>query len=84
MARYVTNAINGRGNDTMIGGRGGAVGRVHIRGWGAGVRVEPVDVKGIPDEFRIYVTRGSNGGESGKLIGIVRDTPDGPVFEPAE
>jgi hypothetical protein len=79
MARYVTNAINGRGNDVMLGGRGNA-GRVHLRGWDAGVKVEPIDVKGKPDELRIYMTRGSHGGENGPLIGTVYDTPDGPVF----
>jgi hypothetical protein len=84
MARYVTSAINGAGNDQMIGGRGRGSGRVHLRGWDAGVKVEPINVKGKPDEFRIYMTHGSNGGENGPLIGTVTDTPDGPQFIPSD
>jgi hypothetical protein len=80
MARYVTSVINGAGNDVMLGGRGRGCGRAHIRGWDAGVKVEPVNVKGKPDELRIYMTRGSHGGENGPLIGTVYDTPNGPAF----
>jgi len=79
MARFVNTAVNGRGNTVMIGGRG-AAGSTHLRGWNAGVYVDPIGRPGEPDRFDVYMTSGSNN-PSRTLIGTVRETPNGPVFE---
>lgn len=82
MARFVTTAVNGRGNEVMIGGRG-ACGDAHLRGWDAGVKVVPIGHKGERDKFEIYMTGGSHAAHKPTLLGTVTDTPNGPVFEPA-
>jgi hypothetical protein len=81
MSRFVNTAVNGRGNEVMIGGRG-AAGSTHLRGWDAGVKVIPIGVKGQPDRFEIYMTSGSHASGMDMLIGEVYDTPAGPVFHP--
>jgi hypothetical protein len=81
MARFYTTATNGRGNEVGIGGRGSA-GPVHLRGWNAGVRLVPI--AGERDSFEIYMTYGSHASGRDVLIGTVRDTPDGPRFEPVD
>lgn len=45
----------------------------HIRGWNRGVEVAcAVDEDG-KDEFHVYVTPGSNGGENRQLIAVVHE-----------
>jgi hypothetical protein len=83
MARFVNTAVNGRGNEVMIGGRG-AAGSTHLRGWDAGVKVVPIGNKGERDEFLIYMTGGSHAAGLDTFLGTVKDTPNGPVFEPAD
>jgi hypothetical protein len=83
MARFVNTAVNGRGNEVMIGGRG-AAGSTHLRGWDAGVKVVPIGNKGERDEFLIYMTGGSHAAGRNTFLGTVKDTPNGPVFEPAD
>ena len=78
MARFYTTAVNGRGNQVGIGGRG-AAGPVHLRGWNAGVRVVPV--AGKRDSFDVYMTSGSHAAGRDVLLGTVHDTPDGPMWE---
>jgi hypothetical protein len=54
---------------------------VHIRGWNAGVKVNPRPR--ARDEFDVYLTTGSHETGHDVLLGTVKDTPDGPVWEPA-
>lgn len=83
MARFFLTARNGRGNETSVGGRT-SVEQAHIRGWNAGIKVSTNHgEKGQPDELAVYMTGGSNGHTTDRLLGYVRDTPDGPVFTPA-
>ena len=81
MSRFITFAVNGRGNTVTIGGRAPA-GDVRLNGWDAGVKVVPVGIKGKPDVFRIYMTGGSHAATGDKLLGEVRMTDDGPLFFP--
>lgn len=80
MSRFFGTAVNGRGNTVSFGGRGNA-GQMHLRGWNAGVKVVPHDDNGH-DAFRVYMTSGSHHTSADVLLGIVRNTPDGPTFEP--
>lgn len=85
MSRFYMTGSNSRGNTVSAAGRSTEQ-DVHLRGWRAGVEViarpNPDDPK--LDRFTIYATSGSSGRLSGKLIGHVIETEDGPVFEPAE
>ena len=56
----------------------------HIRGWDLGVRVK-AEFKGC-DQFRIYITAGSNGNFSDVYLGTVREPGWSGKFEfiPAE
>ena len=82
MSRFYGTGVNGRGNVVSFGGQQSA-GEMHLRGWDAGVRVIPVGIKGEPDKFEIYMTGGSHASRETKFLGTVKDTPKGPVFEPA-
>jgi hypothetical protein len=55
---------------------------VHPRGWNAGARVTP-RVRDDRDEFDVYMTTGSHDSGHSVHLGTVRDTPDGPAWEPA-
>jgi hypothetical protein len=54
---------------------------VHVRGWDAGAEIiaRPRD----RDEFDVYMTGGNHGERRPVHVGTVKDTPDGPVWEPA-
>ncbi len=82
MSRFYGTGVNGRGNTVSFGGQQNA-GEMHLRGWDAGVKVVPIGIKGQPDVFRIYMTGGSHAATGDQLIGEVKQTPNGPVFEPA-
>lgn len=82
MARFITYAVNGRGNTVMIGGRNPS-GPARVNGWNAGVRVVPIGHKGERDAFEIYMTGGSHDAGKHVLLGEVRDTPEGPLFFPS-
>lgn len=79
MSRFYGTGVNGRGNTVSFGGRESA-GKMHIRGWNAGVKVVPVGEKGERDRFEVYMTTGSNATGRDVLLGTVHDTSDGPVF----
>jgi hypothetical protein len=79
--RFYTTAENRRGNEIGTGLLAGNP--VHTRGWDAGVKVVPHDIKGKPDVFRIYMTGGSHAATGDVLLGEVRQTDDGPLFYPA-
>jgi hypothetical protein len=54
---------------------------VHVRGQYAGVKVNPRPRD--RDEFDVYLTTGSHETAHDVLLGTVKDTPGGPVWEPA-
>lgn len=82
MARFYAAIQGARGEATRLGGEGSGI-RGHVRGWDAGVRVLGfVDDEGR-DAFHVYATGGSNGGARDELLGVVRDTPEGPTFQGA-
>jgi hypothetical protein len=77
--RFWLSYTNQRGTGTgasLSGGDG-----VHVRGWDAGVQVTPRPRD--RDEFDVSMTGGSH--EAGRNIplGTVKDTADGPRWEPA-
>ena len=41
----------------------------HVRGWNVGIRVTGLADSNDQDEFVVYLTSGSGGGKSDKLIG---------------
>jgi hypothetical protein len=57
---------------------------VHTRGWNAGIEVRAfVDLDGR-DAFSVFATSGSNGDQSPRQLGVLKDSEeDGPVFLPA-
>lgn len=77
--KFISDATNTRGGKVSTGIRAGD--GVHTRGWDAGVKVTARE-RGH-DEFDVYMTTGSH--ESGRdvQVGTVKDTPDGPRWEPA-
>jgi hypothetical protein len=83
MSRFYLTASNSRGNTTSAAGSSRGQ-DAHLRGWSAGVEVV-ASVGDDGDEFRIYMTHGSNGGGNRELVGIVREkdhrTGDGPTFQ---
>jgi hypothetical protein len=83
MSRFYATAVNGRGNEVSIGGRGNA-GKVHLRGWDAGVKVKPHANSEGQDEFLVYMTSGSHASSGDVLIGKVTSTPNGPRFAYSE
>jgi hypothetical protein len=82
MARFYATVRNGRGNETAVGGRSSVDG-AHVRGWHAGVRTATGSTPEGRDRLTVYMTSGSTGATSDVLLGIVYDTPDGPVWEAA-
>jgi len=56
---------------------------VHTRGWNVGVSVTAYDDRGR-DSFVVRMTHGSHEGGLSTDLGTVRDTPDGPRWEPAD
>ncbi len=78
--RLYLSFTNRRGNEGSAGLASGST--VHARGWNAGVRVRANGPKDGRDSFDIYMTGGSGGAGSDRLLGTVMDTPNGPVFEP--
>jgi hypothetical protein len=77
MARTYITTDNSRGNEVSAAEPSFA----HLRGWNAGVRVRVI--RGERDDFEITMTGGSHGGTA-TVLGTVRDTPDGPVWVPAQ
>lgn len=57
----------------------------HVRGWDAGVKVIPDwSAPKDRDELAVFMTGGSSGSSPTRLVGTVRETPDGPRWFPAE
>ena len=79
MARTYLTTNNSRGNPVTAM----SPDYVHIRGWDAGVYVQAVLNKNQPDQFRIFMSKGSNGYGPGVLLGTITDTPEGPKWEAA-
>jgi hypothetical protein len=80
MAQFYAEIQGGRGVGSRVGSKVSGIWG-HIRGWGVGVKVRGhVTVSG-EDEFHVYVTGGSRGHRSDRLIGTV--LADGR-FIPAE
>lgn len=82
MARFL-GLVSGRAKTeaTRLGSANSGM-RTECRGWDSGVTVTATAV-GDSDIFQIYATGGSNN-NSGKYIGRVVDSDNGPVFEPAQ
>jgi hypothetical protein len=55
----------------------------HTRGWHAGVRVTVTTTDDGRDAFAVAMTGGSSGHHSGRFLGTVADTPDGPAWIPS-
>jgi hypothetical protein len=81
MGRFYTDYTNRRhqtyGAMTLAGYS------THTRGWNAGAKITCHGGRDEHDSFSVYMTHGSHGGGSDKLLGTVHDTPDGPRWEPA-
>jgi hypothetical protein len=81
MARYIGGVNGTRGPVTRLGdGKNGV--RSWVQGWNVGVRVQgnPSDKDGT-DTFTIYATGGTNGACPDRLIGVVRESPNGPQID---
>lgn len=79
MSRFYGTMTNSRGRDVTAMSPDFA----HLCGWNAGVKVMPFeagDKKHPVDGFQVWMTYGSNGNGSAKLLGVVYDTADGPQF----
>lgn len=71
MARFIATVQGQSGPASRIGSAGSGI-ESHPRGWNVGVRVVgAVDPETGEDVFRIYATRGSNGGDFGTLLGTL-------------
>ena len=61
----------------------------HLRGWNAGVKVSPrgsgssYGTSTGDDEITLAMTGGSRDDQTRKVLGTIRETGDGPVWEPA-
>ena len=53
----------------------------HIRGWNAGVKIIGMSRSDDTDTFQIFITSGSNGGASDRLIGFVDNDGDYIPFD---
>lgn len=81
MAHFRATVGGNRGIASRLGSiKSGIAARVS--GWQAGVSIEASRVE--RDVFRIIMTSGSSGRKADKFIGTVQETPDGPVFYPAQ
>lgn len=80
MARFFASVINGRGNETTVGGRA-SVNSAHVRGWDAGVRVETVKLTD-GDALDIYMTGGSHAASKTEYLGrvVIQRGDNGPHF----
>ena len=79
MSRTYLSGNNSRGGEVT----GANATYSHLRGWNAGVEVR-FYAEGEADSFRVYMTSGSNGHGRDTLLGTVRETENGPVWEPAD
>jgi hypothetical protein len=74
-----------RGNSHEAGLEAGRA--VHARGWDAGVKVTPGGANSPTDPgdaFQVHMTTGSHVTGHDTHLGTVRDTPDGPRWDPAD
>ena len=79
MARTYLTTNNSRGNPVTAM----SPTFVHFRGWNAGIYAVADLRKDKPDKFIIYMTGGSTGYWSDKVIGTITETEDGPKWEAA-
>src|SRR5215469_13919980 len=85
-----TNAREGHYGCSLLSGMA-----VHVRGWDVGVKLTPYGAYGRkarhgqaaeperPDEIQLTMTGGSHNENAVQVLGTVRYTPAGPVWEPA-
>lgn len=78
MSRYYATVVNGRGNETAVGGRS-SIESAHIRAWDVGVRVKTYTGAGR-DQIMVYLTSGSHASGPDKLLGTVMLDHGSPVF----
>jgi hypothetical protein len=71
MAHFYAEIKGNRGEATRMGTKESGI-RGHIRGWDVGIKVYGSVGEDGEDEFTVYLTPGSNGGKSGKLIGVFK------------
>lgn len=73
MSRFYMTSVNSRGN---------TVSDAHLRGWRVGIEVEarPKPLDKERDMLDVYLTSGSSGHGSRKLIGTAQETHDGRVI----
>ena len=79
MARTYLSGDNSRGGEVTAANATYA----HLHGWDAGVQIDACRTLDDRDEFVVTMTGGSHGGTTVRL-GTVTDTPDGPVWTPAQ
>lgn len=80
MARFFASVINGRGNETTVGGRA-SVNSAHVRGWDVGIRVETVKLTD-GDRLDVYMTGGSHAAGGDTFIGsaVIQRGDNSPHF----
>lgn len=75
MARFKADICGNRGPASRLGSAASGM-DAHIRGWDVGVRIA-ARADGDEDEFSVYVTSGSNGRRSDRLVGFIALDNDG-------
>ena len=85
MARYYAGIHGNRGEATRLGTPASGL-RAFINGWhiGVDVYIKPQYKEKDSDEIILTMTTGSGGRGRDVSIGVIRETPEGPVFTPSE
>lgn len=79
MSRFYGSLRGDRPTTSTRCGHRGMVG--HVRGWNSGVQVESFAGDDGKDCHRVLVTSGSNATSAGFVVGTVRETDQGPVWD---
>ncbi len=79
MSRFYGSLRGDRPTTSTRCGHRGMVG--HVRGWNSGVQVESFAGDDGKDCHRVLVTSGSNAASAGFVVGTVRETDQGPVWD---
>jgi len=82
MAQYRAVIQGNRGEASRLGNKASGI-TSHTDGWRSGVAVYGRHYAGA-DEFQVYMTGGSNGAISERLVGKVVLIDGKPAWEPAE
>jgi hypothetical protein len=71
MSHFYMSSYGTRGNGpTVTGTKSSGIG-AHVRGWSRGVSVRGHHTVSGEDEFHVYATGGSNGGDPERLVGTL-------------